>query len=488
MSAFSISNDNVENATTITDGIPISQSTTGATLQSGEPQDFVYACGAGITGSVWFKFTPSTNGIYKLLKAGSNLNFQYKVLEKIGSDYSLVVCGWDDPTGEDTHQETSFLATAGKTYYIAVMQNNAGGSLVLNLTKISCPASSLCLTMTDHSGFPGNEIEVDVLDSDNEIAGVYFGDDLGFVEITDLSGSHNLIISNTKNAVEGDLIIKSAVTIPGLMAVTSKGYAATRITIKDTGGLNTTGWVYIADPDKHWVSKWLGHAANNGDQVTIYAEPGTYSILVWKDSSVYKKSGVTFPANGAQDVSIDASTLPQETIELSEPGSASAELLYCPSSYWCMILDTDVNDKVTFALPNGDAFEVSGVLKMVAPNGLIWTYWLDDYLITKNFEGGGKNTEIQLGGTFDVYPNLIPPNVTLGKQVLTNAGVHDEYDHPIEDIYYYGESSGSSLLIQKDMNTLRVDATPATKNSIHSQVWVKKGKDCPHIPIIQSQF
>ena len=105
-----------------------SKSTTGATLETGEPRP----CGS-IGGTVWYTYTPSTSGT--------------KITDTVGSAYDTVLAVYtgstltgltlvgcnDDISGADLDSRVTWTATAGVTYRIqAGGYNGATGSLVFH--------------------------------------------------------------------------------------------------------------------------------------------------------------------------------------------------------------------------------------------------------------------------------------------------------------------------------------------------------------------
>ena len=115
-------------------GATLSQSTTGATLETGEPRP----C-ASIGGTVWFTWTPSASGTATIDTMGSGYDTALAVYT--GSSLTALTsvgCN-DDISSTDLDSRVSFSATSGVTYRIqAGGYNGATGSLTL---KVTAPAS-----------------------------------------------------------------------------------------------------------------------------------------------------------------------------------------------------------------------------------------------------------------------------------------------------------------------------------------------------------
>ena len=114
-----------------------SQSTSGATLETGEPRP----C-ASIGGTVWFTWTPSTSGTATIDTMGSGYDTALAVYTGSSlSGLTTVACN-DDISSSDLDSRVSFSATAGVTYRIqAGGYNGATGSLTL---KVTAPAAVSC--------------------------------------------------------------------------------------------------------------------------------------------------------------------------------------------------------------------------------------------------------------------------------------------------------------------------------------------------------
>ena len=118
-------------------GQTLSQSTTGATTESGEPSP----C-AGIANTVWFTWTPSVSGTATFDTVGSTYDTALAVYT--GTSLTGLTnrgCN-DDISSTDQDSRLSFSVTAGTNYRIQVGgYNGATGPLTL---KVTAPSTSSC--------------------------------------------------------------------------------------------------------------------------------------------------------------------------------------------------------------------------------------------------------------------------------------------------------------------------------------------------------
>ena len=82
-----IPNDNMADATEIVMGTEYTQETTGNTLEVEEPLAY---CNDDSSGSVWYKFTPTTSGIFTFNTDGTDYNHAVSIFK--ASDLSLATC------------------------------------------------------------------------------------------------------------------------------------------------------------------------------------------------------------------------------------------------------------------------------------------------------------------------------------------------------------------------------------------------------------
>jgi hypothetical protein len=120
-----------------------SQDTTYATQGEFDPAlwcgDPVYPKGGH---SVWYKFTPSEAGDYKVNTANSDYDTVLAVHTGYCNAYTLVAC---DDDGLRPQSELTWHAAAGITYFIEITSygTSAGGNLTLNIDRV-LPANDNC--------------------------------------------------------------------------------------------------------------------------------------------------------------------------------------------------------------------------------------------------------------------------------------------------------------------------------------------------------
>jgi len=121
-------NDDVDNAIVI-DSLPFTDSrdTTDATRAYDDPY-----CGYA-EASVWYSFTPTSNGQIKLDTTGSSYYAIASVFTGSRGAWNYVNCNYI--------QQTYFNAIAGQTYYIMVSTYASGGALVLSVDLLAPPVN-----------------------------------------------------------------------------------------------------------------------------------------------------------------------------------------------------------------------------------------------------------------------------------------------------------------------------------------------------------
>ena len=130
------SNDGLSSAALIRD-IPFTDSreTAGAAQAPSDPPFTGCSDAAGLV-SVWYRYTPSSNGKIYLDTLGSDYDTMLGVWT--GRPGNLVEAACNDNTGSGVQSQLSLGMTAGTTYYISVSQpgplGQVGGKLVLHVT------------------------------------------------------------------------------------------------------------------------------------------------------------------------------------------------------------------------------------------------------------------------------------------------------------------------------------------------------------------
>ena len=149
-----VADDDFDQATQIS-SMPYSanQNTTQATTASDDP---VFACFAGKgSASLWFRFSPATNGLLKANTTGSNYDTVLAVWR--GSRGSLISVACNDNNGTAKTSAVNASLIAGTAYYVEVVGRTTGGTLKLAATFTSqAPAAPKLLSPANgsHSYLP----------------------------------------------------------------------------------------------------------------------------------------------------------------------------------------------------------------------------------------------------------------------------------------------------------------------------------------------
>jgi C1A family cysteine protease len=328
-------NDDMSGAIDI---IPISlpftntQSTEGATLEEGEPYPW---CAEGIA-SVWYKFTPIIAGLYEVDTLGSTYDTVLNVYEDMGGGvYNPNSCN-DDDIGLTSR--TVFYGASGTTYYIGVTEYGSlnlgsdggendpskdrnslepekavGGNLTINMDSYSCPAGSICATVSDHWGYPLENPSFHVYDGSVKVDETY-SEMGGYVESnTLLAGTYDVDIVGyatfiTETGWSLGYNSASAVSLPAVViyAYDIAGNPTLRadITIRKGGTIEFIGNVIEANPQ------------------TVYVTPGTYDLFVddyWDMDHVFLLEDQTVGGGGGT-ITLSALAMGYDTITFDWDG------------------------------------------------------------------------------------------------------------------------------------------------------------------------
>lgn len=134
-------NDDFANAKVIIGSLPYTHSMnpSDATTESNEPES---EC-AGAEATVWYRFTPTSGGVYRVDTMGSNYNTDIAVFRGTTlANLVLIDCNHDiDFNDPGLHtSRIAFRATANTRYYFRV--NGSGGTeLDLRVRKVSAPGN-----------------------------------------------------------------------------------------------------------------------------------------------------------------------------------------------------------------------------------------------------------------------------------------------------------------------------------------------------------
>jgi hypothetical protein len=146
--ASSLTNDACSGATPMTLGTAYNVNTATATV-TGDP---IPECQLNFGASVWYTFTPSTNGIYTIATCGSDFDTVVSIYTGTCGSLTAIASGCNDDDGpacSGLAASVSFTGTAGTTYYILV-----GGAVVAtgNLVVTATAAGSSSLANDTCSG------------------------------------------------------------------------------------------------------------------------------------------------------------------------------------------------------------------------------------------------------------------------------------------------------------------------------------------------
>jgi PKD repeat protein len=145
-------NDAFANATAIdASSLPFTDTvdTTEATTEADEPPSGCFYSG----GTVWYSFTPTSNGVFRVDTSASNYSNAINVYS--GSSLpalSFVACGY-------WFEQPTFRATAGTTYYVQVGGYFESGTLQLTLSQVPPPPNDDFANATTVSGLPFDDTQ-----------------------------------------------------------------------------------------------------------------------------------------------------------------------------------------------------------------------------------------------------------------------------------------------------------------------------------------
>jgi hypothetical protein len=152
------SNDLFANGTVINpSSLPYSQAANalGASTQTNEPDS---ACSGTNSGSIWWRFRPSTTGTYRVDTIGSDFDTQIDVYRGPSLvDLLRVECNNDiDSNNPDlTASRVAFRATAGQLHHIRVIANATSGVTArLQLRKVTPPSNDFYANARKISSLP----------------------------------------------------------------------------------------------------------------------------------------------------------------------------------------------------------------------------------------------------------------------------------------------------------------------------------------------
>ena len=430
----SIANDDIANAIQI-GSLPYSntQNTIGATLESGEPG---YSCGWDNAASVWYRFTPSTTGIYSIDTHASDYDTVLHVFEE--STLTPSGCNDDDSEIDGFQSKLSFSASAGQSYLIGVSHygGGSGGNLELNLAQVSCPSGSLCMTVVSGDGSTATYPRVQVLDSSDGYVTQARGGADGFVEIPSLeSGTYTLVSSDW-----GNFIVDEGVSAPGLHAVSALGLPQVDIIAKDTAGSPINAKIVFADSEYGYG--YVGYSYPDSP-LGVYATPGQYDVTAigYDDRYVLTLENESVGTSGGETI-LDASTLPTDTLTFNWDGFTDGNFhSYSPfSNYWFWM---PVADGQSVTLSVSEEYYPIWYEPILEDGDDTWKYLFSDCCYTTV---GGDSTSFTVGGTFTptVYAWDAPYGVNDTGSVYMS--VEDSHSNWMTAIWHWDADAGATSL------------------------------------------
>lgn len=289
-------NDNVASPFKIVSlPLSVSQSTRGATIESGEPY---YPVGSNNGSSVWFSFTPATTGIFSFDTYGSDYDTVLHVF-KLGASITPIQGDDDEPSPNNLQSKVVFTGESNVSYLISVTHwgNGSGGSLIWNMSQVPCASTSLCVTATSpwyrpltYYGFLAN--------SNGQIIQWFPLDSYGFGSADNLSsGVYTVIITDY-----GILKKTEGVVAPGVLGVSTIGLPATIISLRDLQSNAIDSWVSFRN---QFGTFNLGLSFASSPMV-VYSTPDDYLIgLTNSDGPEKYLTYHRYTVNPGVDQSID---------------------------------------------------------------------------------------------------------------------------------------------------------------------------------------
>ena len=147
-------NDQCSGAIILQPGVPFVMSTADAT----DAADPASVCGIPITGGVWFRFTPASNGLVRVSTCGSDFDTILQVLSGTCAALTPVIDCNDDPGPACAGFQASvqFFGSAGVTYWIVAGDFiGMGGNLSIVAYAVDRPPNDDCIgAVTLQPGVP----------------------------------------------------------------------------------------------------------------------------------------------------------------------------------------------------------------------------------------------------------------------------------------------------------------------------------------------
>jgi len=424
------------------------QNTSGATLETNEPN---YLCGWQNATSVWYKFLPSSNGLYSIDTSDSGYDTLLHVYEQpSGGDLNAVVC--NDDVSNTLNSKIIFNAQAGKIYYIAVTAygGGLGGDLILNLNQITCPTGSLCGTVISGTGYAAYYPSVRVLDSEGNYIAYDYGDEFGYIEIPNLSSETYTLVA----ASYGNFLVDNDVRGPGLFSIDGKGLPTIDVVAKDKSGTLIDASIYISF--SYYGFGYAGSTSMDSPNY-IYITPGIFDITIvgWDDGYILSKEGTSVNVTSAnmdmptaQTIVMDASQMPINTFNLNWDGFSEGYFNLRPADarvwYWLNVTD---GQSVVVSVPREDfGFEVVPYLEDI-DTGDVWEYSFNQCCF--NSVTDDSTTTLTAGGALTPYLYAYNDPYAPGETGALYTNVWDSYDNWLTEIWQWDDSATSSIFMSE---------------------------------------
>ncbi len=444
-------NDLLVNATPMTAGSTYLQTVSVASITPEEPLN---VCNSADTGSVWYKFTAPSTGVYKVSALGSSYSPDLSILRQVSSTTRTpVVCGVTDVnySYDDDFGKVAFNATGGYTYLIEVSDAAGGGNLSLRIDKETCPAGYLCGAAVGGDGSILRYADMEIYDAGgNYYQGYGYGDLAGFVTgYLYGSGSGNYMVGTYGNWEDGvgNMILNQSVHIPGYYAPSAVGLPKTSISLRNISGnpvaIDTA--VIVRTGNRDMGGFFYGDGSLNPFE--LYAPAGSYNLAGTNREAkleVYQPGVNIVSASDPGTVTLDASILPQDTFTFNLDGLSNLTVWIYTPEYYGAYMQLTGSGAVTFAAPADTRIPTidSEILKTDASD----LYWHYRMLIDENTSiQGGHDHAYQVGGTLAVNPYAAgaPLRRDEGYGEL-KPGITDAHGNVLTNLYYEGYDTGGA--------------------------------------------
>ena len=429
-------NDDMANAILIS-SLPYSnvQSSLNATLETNEP---IYICGGNESASVWYKFSPSTNGIFSVDTYGSDYDTVLHIFDQNGTN--LTPKGCNDQNGNSDQSKVAFSAYAGNDYLIAVTHWNGGngGNLTIHLAKVSCPAASLCMTVLRGDGSSATYPDVQVFNPSGDLVTQAQGSADGYVEISSLTaGTYKLVTSDWKN-----FIVNEGVSVPGIYSASAQNLPITSVSAKNKSGTSIETAIVFAD--SLYGYGYVGYSYPD-TPLEIYASPGSYDITaIGYDDRYVLSLENRVVGSGGTTITLDASKMPTDILSFDWDGFTSGNFhsrAPFTRSYWFWIPVAD-GESVTLSVP--EAYYSIWYEPVLVDGNDTWKYRFYDCCYTTS---GNSDSSFDVGGIFTPLASAWNDPYGPGETGELYTDVEDDYGNWMTVIWHWDDSASTSIIM-----------------------------------------